>query len=109
MGLRAMVKGMDEQAIERAGRHVAHLDLADHILSWDKKQAREIVEVTPGDPADLVQGFDSQRYRLVPNPEARRCPVDPSHGMLQMHASGSQLMCCTTRPTPCDYAEPVSR
>jgi len=109
MGLRAMVKGMDEQAIERAGRHVAHLDLADHILSWDKKQARDIVEVTPGNTADTIYGFDSNQYRIVPNPDARRCPVHPAHGVLQMHASGTQLMCCTVRPMACDYAEPVSR
>lgn len=98
---------MDDHAIEQAGRTVAHRDLADHILSWDKQQAREIVDVTgDGSPYDVI---DTRQYRIVPNPEARRCQADPSHGILQMHASGNQLMCCVTRPTPCTYAEPVSR
>lgn len=101
------VKDMDEQSIERAGLEVAKLDLADHILAWDKKQAPHIVEVTPGAISSDV--FDTNQYRIVPNPEGRRCAIDPSHGMLQMHANGSQLLCCATRPTPCTYAEPVSR
>lgn len=95
---------MDASAIERVGLKVATLDLADHLLNWDKKQAKETVEVTlAADPRDPTL------YRTIPNPDARRCPVDPSHGILQIHASGAQLMCCTTRPTLCDYAEPVSR
>lgn len=99
---------MDDKSIERAGRQVAHLDLADHILSWDKKQATHVVDVTLG-PRGGEGLFDDNQYRIIPNPDARRCPHDPSHGALQMHASGSQLMCCSTRPSVCDYAEPVSR
>lgn len=63
---------------------VGHVDLADHILAWDKKQT-------------------------AANPDARYCQHDRSHGLLQMHGSGIKLMCCVTRPTPCDYSEPVSR
>lgn len=94
---------MNAQSIERAGREVGRLNLADHILSWDKKQARETIEVTRG----LLPADD--RYRTIPNPTARVCQKDPSHGMLQMHGSGQQVMCCAMHPTPCDYAEPVSR
>lgn len=99
---------MDEQAIERVAKHVAHLDLADHILNWDRKQARDTVEVTQGVP-NVARGDDGKRYRTIPNPDARRCQKNPEHGLLAMHGSGAQLMCCVTRPTPCDYAEPVSR
>jgi hypothetical protein len=99
---------MDDKSIERAGRKVAHLDLADHILSWDKKQARESIAVTQGVP-DFSRDDDGRRYKTIPNPTARACPIDPSHGMLQIHGSGAQLMCCTVRPTVCDYTEPVSR
>lgn len=98
---------MNTEHIERVGREVAHLDLADHILSWDKKQATHVVEVTPGNAP--YGPFDTNQYRTVRNPDARVCQTDPAHGNLQMHASGSQLMCCATRPTPCEYAEPVSR
>jgi hypothetical protein len=97
---------MDDTKIARIGERVGKLDLADHILSWDKKQAREIVETTVGVPS-LVG--DTNQYRTLPNPDARRCQLDPDHGILQMHASGSQLICCVTRPAPCTYAEPVSR
>jgi hypothetical protein len=101
---------MNEQQIARAGQEVGKLDLADHILSWDKKQAREIVEVTPGTPArGPFDAVDTNRYRMVPNPVARRCPIDPSHGILQIGRNGDALLCCVARPTPCDYSEPVSR
>jgi len=99
---------MDEQTIAKVQKEVGRLDLADHILAWDKKQAKETVEVTQGVP-DLARGDDGKRYRTIPNPDARRCQENPEHGTLQMHASGAQLMCCVTRPTPCEYAEPVSR
>lgn len=85
---------MDDQDITRVGQTVAKLDLADHLLSWDRKQGREV--------------WDPELHRLVPNVDGARCPVD-GHGLLQIHASGLSLICGVTRPTPCDYAEPVSR
>lgn len=86
---------MDEQTIAAVEKHVGRVSLADHIISWDKKQAREV--------------WDPERRTMVPNPAARFCQTNLAHGILQMHASGDVLMCCATRPTPCDYAEPVSR
>jgi hypothetical protein len=86
---------MDAQTIANIEKHVGRLDLADHILAWDKKQAREV--------------WDKKKRVMIPNPTARHCQHNPEHGHLQMHASGAQLMCCVTRPVPCDYAEPVSR
>lgn len=75
---------MDETKIERIGQEVGRLDLADHILAWDKKQ-----------------GHNSA--------EARFCKTDRNHGRLQMSGSGVALVCCTMRPQPCGYQEPVSR
>lgn len=86
---------MNEQHIDAVGKAVANQSLADHILAWDRKQAPEV--------------WDAEKHALVVNTAARLCQVDASHGRLQMHASGHQLMCCATRPTPCEYAEPVSR
>lgn len=86
---------MNDQAIDRIERDVSTRNLADHILAWDRKQAREV--------------WDAEQHKLVPNTGARLCQADIAHGALAMHASGHQLMCCVTRPTPCQYAEPVSR
>jgi len=86
---------MDDQTLAKVEHDVARLNLADHIIAWDKKQIREV--------------WDPDLRRLVPNPTARLCQTDLAHGVLQMHANGAVLMCCATRPTPCDYAEPVSR
>jgi hypothetical protein len=86
---------MDEKKIARVGHQVAQLNLADHILSWDKKQAREV--------------YSPVLERVVPNVDGRRCQADETHGLLQMHASGLSLICGVCHPVPCDYAEPVSR
>jgi hypothetical protein len=94
---------MDDQTIDRIEREVSHVTLADHLLAWDKKQATHVTEIVRGG------GLTPDRHVLTVNPDARRCQKDPAHGLLQIHASGAQLMCCVTRPTVCDYAEPVSR
>lgn len=86
---------MDEQTIAQVSREVGRLDLADHVLSWDKKQAAEV--------------WDDAKHAMVPNPDARRCQADKRHGVLQMHGRGNALICCVTRPQPCEYSEPVSR
>lgn len=86
---------MDEQHLARVEQEVAHVHLADHLLSWDKKQAREV--------------WDEELHRMVPNVDGRRCQIDGKHGLLQIARNGDALICGVARPTPCDYAEPVSR
>ena len=86
---------MDDPSLAKIEQDLSHQTLADHIIAWDKKQARET--------------WDPDARRLVPNPTGARCPRDPEHGLLTMHGSGHQLICAATRPIVCDHAEPVSR
>jgi hypothetical protein len=75
----------DEKQLEHIAEKVGKLDLADHILAWDRKQHPD-------------------------NPDARRCQANKAHkGTLQMHGNGAALVCCESRPAPCSYSEPVSR
>lgn len=74
---------MDDKAIEKIAERVQHVDLRDHILSWDRKQGGEL--------------NDSQR-------------LCPTHGnRLTIRGDGNVLICGVTRPTECQYSEPVSR
>lgn len=86
---------MDDATIEKVGEKVARVELGDHILSWDRKQAAEV--------------WNEEKHTMVPNTAARRCQADKKHGILQMHGQGNALVCCVARPQPCTYSEPVSR
>lgn len=86
---------MDEKKLEEVAQEVGRLDLADHILAWDRKQG--------------VEAWDEEKHAMVPNPLARRCQADKKHGILQMHSNGVALICTVARPSPCTYSEPVSR
>lgn len=94
---------MDAATIEKVAEKVGKLDLADHILAWDRKQSAMITI------AETNEETGETSYRTVPNPDARRCQANKAHGLLAIHKAGNALMCCVARPHACDYSEPVSR
>lgn len=73
-----------QKDMERIAAQISKMDHSDRILALDRQQGVQ------GDPS-----------------EQRLCGTDARHGRLQVHASGSVLMCCSTVPE-CVYREPVS-
>ena len=63
----------------------------------------------------MVNDYVFMKDREQCEPDAKRCPVDDTHGRLSVHGSGNGLVCLNRTSASgeklslCEYAEPFVR